>query len=159
MDKAALRRAILAQLEAELATLTAAAHDAHAEATDEENRAEDKYDMRSQSAAYLAAGQAKLATELTDAIGAYQMLALPVFGEGDAIATGALVTLEARDQRTLYFLGPQRGGLELTVDGVSVLVVTAASPLGRLLVGRRLGETVALPGRGTPSVQLIAALA
>ena len=72
MDKAALRRAILAQLEAELATLTTAAHDAHAEATDEENRAEDKYDMRSQSAAYLAAGQAKLATELGEAIGAYR---------------------------------------------------------------------------------------
>ena len=68
MDKAALRRAILAQLEAELATLTTAAHDAHAEATDEENRAEDKYDMRSQSAAYLAAGQAKLATELGEVI-------------------------------------------------------------------------------------------
>ena len=100
MDKAALRRAILAQLEAELATLTAAAHDAHAEATDEENRAEDKYDMRSQSAAYLAAGQAKLATELGAAIGAYQSLALPAFGPEDAIATGALVTLEAITKTT-----------------------------------------------------------
>ena len=159
MDKAALRRAILAQLEAELATLTAAAHDAHAEATDEENRAEDKYDMRSQSAAYLAAGQAKLATELGAAIGAYQSLALPPFGPEDAIATGALVTLEARGQPTLYFLGPQRGGLEITVAGMTVLVMTAASPLGRQLTGRRQGESVLLPGRSGPALQTIRAVA
>lgn len=158
MDKAVLRQAILAQLHAELATLTAAAHDAHAEATDEENRAEDKYDMRSQSAAYLAAGQAKLATELAEAIGAYQTLALPAFAPDDAIATGALVTLEARGRTTLYFFGPQRGGLELAIDGVSVLVVTAASPLGRQLAGRRVGENVALPGRATPTVHFIAAI-
>ncbi len=159
MDKAALRRAILAQLEAELATLTAAAHDAHAEATDEENRAEDKYDMRSQSAAYLAAGQAKLATELGEAIGAYQTLPLPAFGPADVLATGALVTLETRGQRTLYFLGPQRGGMALTIDGESVLVVTVASPLGRQITGRRLGESVILPGRGSPALQTISAVA
>lgn len=156
MDKAALRQAILTQLHAELATLTAAAHDAHAEATDEENRAEDKYDMRSQSAAYLAAGQAKLATELADAIGAYQTLALPSFGPGDAISTGAIVVLETRGGETVYFLGPQRGGLEVSVDGVTVLIVTAASPLGRQLAGRRVGDNVALPGRGTAAVHLIA---
>ncbi len=159
MDKAALRRAILAQLEAELATLTAAAHDAHAEATDEENRAEDKYDMRSQSAAYLAAGQAKLATELGEAIGAYQTLALPAFGPADALAIGALVTLEARGQHSLYFLGPQRGGLELIVDGQTVLIVTAASPLGRQLLGRHLGESVMLPGRSGPALQTISTVA
>lgn len=159
MDKAALRRAILAQLEAELTTLTAAAHDAHAEATDEENRAEDKYDMRSQSAAYLAAGQAKLATELSEAIGTYQTLPLPVFGPADVLATGALVTLETPGQRTLYFLGPQRGGMALTIDGESVLVVTVASPLGRQITGRRLGESVMLPGRGGPALQTISAVA
>lgn len=159
MDKAALRQAILAQLAAELATLTAAAHDAHAEATDEENRAEDKYDMRSQSAAYLAAGQAKLATELGAAIGAYQNLPLPAFGPGDAIATGALVTLEVHGEPTLYFLGPQRGGLELTVAGQHVIVVTVASPLGRQLVGRHVGESVMLPGRGGSALQKISAVA
>ncbi len=158
MDKAALRHAILAQLQGELATLTTAAHDAHAEATDEENRAEDKYDMRSQSAAYLAAGQAKLATELSDAIGAYQTLALPEFAVGDIIATGALVTLESNGRPTLYFLGPARGGLELAIDGRTVLVVTAASPLGRQFVGRRAGDSIALPVRTGSSVHIITAV-
>jgi hypothetical protein len=70
MDKAALQKAILAELRSELTLLTDAANTARDEATNEESRAEDKYDMRSQSAAYLAAGQAKLAGEIADAIAA-----------------------------------------------------------------------------------------
>jgi transcription elongation GreA/GreB family factor len=130
-----------------------------AEATDEENRSEDKYDMRSQSAAYLAAGQAKLATELGAAIGAYQTLALPAFGPRDAIATGALVTLEVGGEPAVYFLGPHRGGLEVVIGGQTVVVVTVASPLGRQLVGRHLGESVMLPGRTGPALQKISAVA
>ncbi len=57
---------------------------------------EDKYDMRSQSAAYLAAGQAKLATDIAEAIKGWNALPLRAFGPGDGIASGAVVTLEAR---------------------------------------------------------------
>ena len=67
MDKAALRQAMVERLEAELAVLVAAANTSKDEATDQESRQEGKYDMRGQSAAYLAAGQAKLATELAEA--------------------------------------------------------------------------------------------
>ena len=49
MDKCALTRSIIAQLEAELALQTEAALGSRSEATNEESRAEDKYDMRSQS--------------------------------------------------------------------------------------------------------------
>ena len=69
------------------------------------------------------------------------------------------MTLEVRGEPVLYFLGPQRGGLELTIDGENVLVVTAASPLGRQLAGRRQGESVMLPGRGGPALQAIRAVA
>ena len=40
-----------------------------------------------------------------------------------------------------------------------VLVVTAASPLGRQLAGRRQGESVMLPGRGGQALQAIRAVA
>ena len=123
-------------------------------------RAESKGDVREEKlAAYLAAGQAKLATELGAAIGAYQTLALPAFGPRDAIATGALVTLEVRGEPAVYFLGPHRGGLEVVIGGQTVVVVTVASPLGRQLVGRHLGESVMLPGRTGPALQKISAVA
>jgi transcription elongation GreA/GreB family factor len=158
MDKTALQQAILAELQAELTLLTEAANTARDEATNEESRAEDKYDMRSQSAAYLAAGQAKLASEIADAIAAYQALPVRRFNPGEPVATGALVTLEARNRHSWYFLGPQHGGLEVRLNGTSVMVVTAASPLGRQLLGRNVGETVALPGRPGPVMHVVVAV-
>ena len=147
MDKTALLQAILAGLQSELTLLTDAANTARDEATNEESRAEDRFDMRSQSAAYLAAGQAKLAGEIADAVTAYQALPVRQFGPGAPVATGALVTLEARGRRSWFFLGPQHGGLEVQVNGTTIMVVTAASPLGRQLVGRMVGDTVTLPSR------------
>ena len=53
MDKTALRAALLHQLESDLALQTAAALTSRDEATSEESKAENKYDMRAQEAAYL----------------------------------------------------------------------------------------------------------
>jgi transcription elongation GreA/GreB family factor len=155
MDKSALFRSVILQLEADLALQTAAAHGSRQEATAEENRAEDKYDMRSQSAAYLAAGQARLASEIMDAIAAWSSLAPKAFGPGDAIAAGALVTLEAKGGTASYLMGPHSGGLEAS-DGMStVTVVTAASPLGRQLLGRRVGDDVKIADRLGPVVHRV----
>lgn len=158
MDKVALRQAILAELESELQLLTDAANTARDEATNEESRAEDRYDMRSQSAAYLAAGQAKMAGEVADAIAAFRNMPLRAFNPGDLIAAGALVILEASNRKSYYFVGPQRGGLEVELDGKAVTVVTAASPLGHQLLGRKVGDSATLPGRPKPVVHSIVAI-
>jgi transcription elongation GreA/GreB family factor len=150
MDKNALIRSILGQLEAELALQTEAAHESRDEATDEESRAEDRYDMRSQSAAYLAAGQAQMATEIAREIAAWKALAPRAFGPDDAIAMGALVTLEANGRTTAYLVGPQSGGLEAKDGEFMATVVTGASPLGRQLIGRRVGDTVQIADHGGP---------
>jgi transcription elongation GreA/GreB family factor len=159
MDKSALIRSVVLQLEADLAMQTAAAHASKAEATDEESRAEDKYDMRSQSAAYLAAGQAKLASDLLDAIAAWNSLAPKAFGPGDAIAAGALVTLESKGRSASYIMGPSSGGLEASDGASTATVVTAASPLGRQLLGRRAGDDVKIADRLGPVVHRVAHIA
>ena len=82
MDKQALRQAIHFALENELTLIAEAANTARDEATNEESRAEDRFDMRSQSAAYLAAGQAKLAGELQAAIAAYRSMPLRALVSG-----------------------------------------------------------------------------
>ncbi|HMD61806.1 MAG TPA: transcription elongation factor [Opitutaceae bacterium] len=156
MDKRALARSIISQLEAELALQTQAALGSREEATDEESRAEDKYDMRSQSAAYLAAGQARLASEIAGAIEAWKALSLRGFRPGEGIAAGALVTLEADGRMAAYLMGPQSGGLEAR-DGESIAtVVTGASPLGRQLVGRRVGDLVHIADRLGPVLHRVA---
>jgi transcription elongation GreA/GreB family factor len=151
MDKAALLQAILDRLEGERATQTAAAESSRAEATDPDSRAEGKFDMRGQSAGYLAAGQGKLAAEIAEALAAYRALVPRPFQPGEAVAVGAIVTVEAGGERQRFFIGPSRGGLELEIDGAPVTVITGASSLGRSLLGRRAGEP-ALAAPGQPRV-------
>lgn len=158
VDKAALRQAVIAELEKELKLQTEAAHASRSEATDEESRAEDRFDMRSQSAAYLAAGQAKLAAEIAEAIAAYRNLPLKNFAPGEVAAAGAVITLRAGAQTAVYLLGPQHGGLEVRAGGTTVTVVTAASPVGRQFVGKMMGDVVSLPGRRGLAPHVIAAI-
>ena len=145
MDKTVLLQAIVDELTSEFALQTNAAEDSHKEATNDESRAEDRYDMRGQLAAYLAAGQAKLADGVAHAINAFRNIPIRVFVTGEPVAVGAVVRLEARGAKSVYFLGPAHGGLEVRVNGDAVMVVTPASPLGHSLMGRRTGERVSLP--------------
>ena len=158
--KATLRDAIIRELRQELVRQTNAAELARDEATSEESRAENKWDTHSQEAAYLAEGQAKLAAEIGASIELFGTMPLPDFGPADPIALGALVELQSEktQKRTRYLLGPRAGGLELVVDSESVLVLTPQSPLGRLLIGRRLGDVISTSGGANSGAQRITAV-
>ncbi|MBL9214550.1 MAG: GreA/GreB family elongation factor [Opitutaceae bacterium] len=147
MSKRELLDRIIAQLTAEVKALTTAALATHAEATDDENKAEDKYDTRSLEASYLAHGQSKAAEEAAQAVAQFQALGARDFAAGEPVSLGALVTLTGRG-RPAYFVGPRAGGTEVEADGRPVLVITPQSPLGRQLVGRRQGEAVRLEVNG-----------
>ena len=145
--KAALRTAILAELQSELERQIKAAAMAHEEAISEESQPENKWDTHSQEAAYLAEGQSRLVQEIRDSIDHYRTLALGAADPAAPVAVGAVVALEGAPGKSWYFLGPRSGGLSLQVEGREVLVVTPPSPLGRQLLGRRLGDLVSLPGQ------------
>lgn len=147
MNKSAVLDQILAVLNAELASLTRAANEAFAAATDPDSKAENKYDTRTLEASYVARGQAKRVAELQEAVQAFSVLPKIDVVAGGAVVMGALVTLEADRERTHYFLGPFAGGTEIAHDGNEIVVVTPASALGQKLVGRRAGDVIALrPG-------------
>ncbi len=140
MNKRALIKKILAQLTAELEVYFRAAHAAHAEATHEQNKAENKYDTRGLEASYLARGQSRQAMETKAAIAAFEKLVPRKFGAGDPVDLGALVEVEQRSERTLYFIGPKAGGTEVVHAGREILVITPQSPLGAQLQGKKTGE-------------------
>lgn len=150
MDKSHLRTAIIEKLKNELENVTRAALLARDEATHEESKPENQYDMHAQEAAYLAEGQARLASELNDTLNLYSTLTLVAWEPGKPVGIGAVVTLEAGKHVARYFIGPRSGGLEVAVDGDEITVVTPASPLGRQLVGANIGSVVKLPGRSGP---------
>ena len=132
MDKAIVLQKIIAFLHSELETYIRAAKFSHAEATAEENRAENKYDTRGLEASYLAAGQANKVAELEAAINAFEELTDKY--AGDSIEIGSLVELDQEDRTEFYFIGPTGGGTEVELDREKVLVITPESPLGSQLM-------------------------
>jgi len=144
MNKRVIIRKIVAKLTSELEGYFRAAQSAHAEATHEQNKAENKYDTRGLEAAYLARGQSRQAKETEVAIAAFEKLEARAFHKGEAIDLGALVELESRGERTTYFIGPKAGGTEIIHDGVEILVITPQSPLGEKLQGKQQGDRLQL---------------
>ena len=141
MNKRALLKKIIAQLRAELESYAKAAKAAHAEATDPQSKAENKYDTRGLEAAYLAGAQSRQAAEAQASIEKFEKLTLKDFSNSSAIDLSALVELETRGERNFFFIGPCKGGLEVKHSGQEVLVLTPQAPLGQQLVGRKAGDS------------------
>jgi len=144
MNKRAIIRKIIARLTDELEVYFRAANSSRAEATHEQNKAEDKYDTRGLEASYLARGQSRQAAEIESAIAEFEKLAVRRFGDGEAIDIGALVELEHGGENSFYFLGPRAGGTEVLHDKKEILVITPQSPLGKQLMGRKQGDALQL---------------
>jgi transcription elongation GreA/GreB family factor len=140
VDKTALLRAFIEQLSAEVARAKAQAVDAAEGVTHTENRAEGIKDMRSTEASYVARGQAERTAKLEEAVLLLSRLELRDFGPNDAVALTALIDLEHHGARSRYFLVPAAGGERIEHGGQRIQSLTPTSPLGRAVVGLRLGD-------------------
>jgi len=155
MTKQPLIRKIVTALNAELETYTRSARAAHAEATDEQSKAENKYDTRGLEAAYLARGQSRQAAEVIQSIQNYESLRARIFGKEDPIDVGAIVEVDSGSERAFYFIGPSAGGTEIDHEGNSILVLTPQSPLGQQLMGKKCGDRVNLPASTPQSAGIV----
>jgi hypothetical protein len=151
VKKKALLKKIVAALTAEKEASMTAARAAHAEATHEQNRADNKYDTRGLEASYLARGQSRQVAEAALAIERFEMLPLKDFGPADPIDLAAFVELSSKSGSSYYFIGPCSGGTEVTQDKKEVLVITPQSPLGQQLVGKKQGDKLQIEIAGSRS--------
>lgn len=152
MNKHTLVKKIITHLAGELALYHKAARAAHAEATHEQSKAENKYDTRGLEASYLARGQSRQAAEIEQAMQHFESLAVRAFRANDPIDLSALVELETTGGRVLYFIGPRAGGTEILHDHKEVMVITPPSPLGKQLMGRKQGDRWQIEFGGARSV-------
>ncbi|MEA3208114.1 MAG: hypothetical protein QOE70_1171 [Chthoniobacter sp.] len=143
MNKHALVQEIIAALDRDLAAYAQSARAAHAEATHEQSKAENKYDTRGLEASYLAHGQSRQAAETEQARRQFESLALRDFGPSDPVDLGALIELERGGERCFYFLGPRAGGTQIMHENQEVLVLTPQSPLGQKLLGKKQRDRLA----------------
>lgn len=140
--KEALKEELCALLKSELETLEHAHRETNAGATHEEAKPENDKDTRALEQSYLARGQAQRVVELRNGLLATAAMALRTFAEGEPVTLGALVTVEEDDETQLLFLAAHGGG-NLLSQG-KVRVITPQSPLGRVLVGKHLGDVCEL---------------
>jgi len=140
VNKQLVLQKVIGHLKQQVADYAAAAQTSRAEATDEENQAEDKYDTRGLEASYLAAGQSRQMAETAEALQKFATMVLPRFAPGAPIDVGALVELKTKREANVYFIGPAAGGTEVEDQDRVVLVLTPQSPLGAQLMGRKEGE-------------------
>ncbi|MEH6556899.1 MAG: GreA/GreB family elongation factor [Oceanicoccus sp.] len=135
--------AIIEQLQLELSTAVAAGQQAYDSATHSENIADNKYDTLAVEAAYLAHGQSMRIAELQQSIALYQHLHRPVFNAQSAIQLGALIFIEdEQGQQRRLFIGPAAGGLSVDSKHGSIQVITPASPLAQILMGKNVGDEI-----------------
>ena len=143
MDKRALLDLVLADVEREIQTLTAAAKATHEGATHEEAKPENDKDTRALEQSYLARGQAKRVEEMQETHTRLRFVQLRDYDEDDAIGVGALVVVEDQDeQEHTYFLVPVGGGRTIEHEGATITILTTGSPLGRALIGARVDDEV-----------------
>jgi transcription elongation GreA/GreB family factor len=99
----------------------------------------------------LAHAQGRRASAALDDLAVLEAFSLPKLAADDPrVAVGTIVEIEDGDEGRTIFLAPVGAGIELTMpdgDGF-VTVVTPASPLGRAVLGRHVGDSVEVVVRG-----------
>lgn len=149
MDKKKILQLFIDELNRELTTITEAAFEAREAATNEESKAENKYDTRGLEASYLAGAQAKRAGELRDFINKLSKVNIRDYSDGSPIESTAFVKLEDEDgEEKNIFIVPREGGAKVSLDGVPVLLISPDSPLGKELWQKFVGDTFELPIKG-----------
>lgn len=135
--KQELLNELLVKMKEELRDLEIAAQANKEFATDQEFKAESKYDTRSLEASYLASAEAKRVEDLKLEI---QMLEEVDLRPTEDISIGSLVELKHQDQVRVYFLIPTAGGTMIKMGDRAVLVVSVFSPLGAEMLGLKTGD-------------------
>lgn len=131
---------LIDKMKSEMHELKAAAKSNKDFATDQEFKAESKYDTRSLEASYLASAEMSRVEDLKLDIQMLEEVDLKISKSSPEVCIGSLVELSHKDQVRSYFLIPTAGGTLMNVDGKAVLVVSVFSPLGDAVLGLKVGE-------------------
>ena len=136
MDKRALVELLIEAMEADFEAAFRASRDAASYATDEEARAETKWDTQGLEASYFAAGKAGQAHALAASIAALRAFEPE---RCEVVELGAVVECEIGGHKTLFFIAPVGGGKEIVLDSNEVTVVTPDSPVSQAMDGKGAG--------------------
>lgn len=139
-NKKEILKHITLKVEEQLEHTTREALNLKEAATNEESKAENKYDTRGLEASYMAQAQALRVSELKKYHFKLTKLELPESPK--KAVQGSIVELMTQDseEQVFYFLLPVGGHSHLTNSGVLLKTVSVSSPLGLKLIGKEVGD-------------------
>jgi len=148
-DKEQLLAALVAERQQSVEGMARRAREVAASATHEESRPENDKDTRAIEESYLARGQSLRVAEAEADLQVLRSLRVRRFDPDQPVAVTALVLIEDEEGNSkVVFLAPAGGGTRLQTQGHTVHVVTAASPLGRGLLGRQVDDDFEISAGG-----------
>lgn len=136
---------VRAQIRSQYERMAAAVQSSVEYATDEDSRAESKYDTRGLEASYLAAGQLEQMEELSEALQVFETWELVDLSENAEIQVGALVEADQEGDLVFYLIASRGGGIVCEHEGCDLTVLTPESPLCAKLLGMRAGDMIPNP--------------
>ena len=144
MDKALFYDHLIQTLRVEAGHALNASRDAAEYATDEESRAESKWDTQGLEASYLAAGQASQAKQWIEAIEELQSEREDLLKNRVAVSLGALFVCSLSGAEECFFFAGVAGGHSVRIADIEVTVITPQSPLAHSLLGKQQGDSFTL---------------
>ena len=145
MDKLEILNKIVESLESQLVNLKKASLDAASHATNEESKADSKWDTQGIEASYLARGHADQAEAMMGEIKLMKNLIADLPDNNETVQMGILVKCDLSGFEDYYFLAPSGGGLTLKIESNEVTVITARSPIAKQLMRKSAGVEFLLP--------------
>jgi transcription elongation GreA/GreB family factor len=153
MDKKFLIEQLVARLRESAAVARKAGQSAADEAREGATPAEKRENARvAMEFAGLARGQKERAGRAAAELSILETFRPPPLPQGSPVALGAIVEVEDGSQGRTFFLAPVGAGVELSGPGGDgfLSVVTPVSPIGKAVLGRRVGNTVEVMVQGEP---------
>ncbi len=144
MNKKLLIAKLIELTKANLQSAYEAAQNTYEIATNEENKAENKYDTKGLEASYLAGAQAERAADIKATLASYESIIIKNYSDDSKIALTALIEISNGNKNKLVLLMPKGGGQIIEFDQKQIQVITPESPLGKNLIGKELGDIIEL---------------
>lgn len=143
IKKEVLQR-LISDLSLERDSIAKSAETAHAEATHPDAKPENKYDTRSLEASYLAGAQQARVDEITAKIELLKAMTSGPCDRHNPITPGALVQLESDSKVYEYLLTAWVSGYTYRIEDREIRIVSAQSPMGVALNGKKIGDSFSL---------------
>ncbi len=141
VKKEKILKLVLQYLDEKYEVLKRSAMDAKDAATNEESKAENKYDTRGLEASYLAGAQAKRTEELKESIFLLKKIKPELLVPKENISLYSLVHVQIEDEiEKFFFVLPVQGGVSVNDGKNDVHTITLSSPLGKLLYNKQEGD-------------------